>query len=241
MKNPKNINSKVIIDIHTHAEGFDFANLLFGGYPFSLSAVQLSKILSENNIDFSVVFPFPTPCYFNYNIYWQTKKYVPSLLDDFPFHKENEYLLGTIESFKLDNLLPLLSISFQDKVDEQIKFLSNCLEKNRKIYGIKLHTSADNSSIYCLEKFEKLKEIAIKYNLPFLVHSGNETFSNPIEVLKVAKINPQIRFCIAHLGRLKKEFFQMLDSDKFDNVFLDMAPFLFMCKNVDNSKQDFLD
>jgi predicted TIM-barrel fold metal-dependent hydrolase len=224
-----------LIDVHTHC-GFNLFNFYEIQYPYVQDAIVLSQLIIDNAISFAVTFPMPNSIYFDVPLFLEKGIFKASNLSNFPFEKENLYLLTQIKVFNLHNLLPFCSFSIRDKVREQAEYLIKLLN-NFNIYGLKFHTLGDNNSILEMNKYPILMDIIEEYNLPLIVHTGNDKFSNPLNMLEIAQKYPHIRFCAAHLGKFNLKFFNEVEKYEYKNLFIDTSPFIHLCRQaVNNSK-----
>lgn len=236
MKKPRKQFDGKLIDVHTHAEGIDFYNYTHNFTPTSMETVLLSQIVEKSKIDLAVTFPIQNTLYFNPNSYISNQDFLPTGIMRFPFEMENARLLDVIKCFGIENILPFLSFSLNDKVDEQVEFLESKI-KNEFIYGLKYHPQCDRHNIGDLEMYPAIIRLLRRYNIPILIHSGKSRIANPIDVLRFAQKHPDIRVCIAHLGRFKKELFEEYFDEPLENLYFDMAPFdyLFSSANKDDA------
>ena len=226
-----------ITDIHSHCGGIDMSNFINLKHPSSQNIIDLHNTIIDNDVDFAVVFPMPTTIYFHLKKYWESNIFVPSGMSDFPYQYENINLLKSISHFGYSNFLPFVSFSLRDKLNEQIKSLEELIE-DHDIFGIKYHTSVEQISILDINECKLLINFADKYNLPFMIHSSRKDTCDPKLIIELAKKNPNLRFCAAHAGYLKMDFFELLDVYKLDNLFFDVSPFMNFCKLYSNHLPD---
>ncbi len=215
---------QIIIDAHTHAAGVDFYNLFIPRKPLVQSTRDLILKMDLYGIDYSIVMPMPFAMYYDPRKVSQGE-WALSGLEEFPYQVLNTTLLYESQEYS-DRLFPFMAIDPRTKVEEQIQFLTQQVER-KKIYGLKLHTLATNSSATVLSDslFAKFMK---KYNLPIIIHAGRDTTTSPIHVLNFAKQNPEIRVCIAHLAGFDNSVLKQ--SLEIKNVFFDTSPFLSHCK-----------
>ena len=217
-----------LIDVHTHY-GFSLINFYKTQYPIAQDVIALSQLIAENNISFAVTFPMANSIYYDIPILVEDGIFRATKFSDFPFEKENLYLLIQIKAFNLKNILPFCSFSLNDKVEEQVTNLEK-LVTEFDIYGLKFHTRGDHNSILEISKYPLLLDFIEKYNLPLMVHTGNDEFSSPLNVLEIAQKYSHIRFCAAHLGRFNLKFFDAIDKNECSNLFVDTSPFIYLCE-----------
>lgn len=223
-----------IVDIHTHSTGIYLGHLFSGKNPIVQDIVDLSNIISKSGVDYAVTFPIPFSIYYDANEYFSNGIFKPSNYCDFPFQYENEAMCKLIKEYRLNNLLPFLSVSTADKVNEQIIFLEELINKY-DIYGIKYHSTLDKNNIDN-ENFELFAMLAEKYNLPIMAHTKSDGYANPQNVIEFAKKHKNIRICAAHCARLEIEFFSHVNN--YDNIFVDCCPFLKICNIYKEIKSD---
>lgn len=63
-------------------------------------------------------------------------------------------------------------------------------------------------------------------DLPLLIHSGQDDISSAMNIYKLAKKEPDLRVCAAHMGRFNKFFFEALLKEPLPNLYVDLSPFL---------------
>ena len=84
-----------------------------------------------------------------------------------------------------------------EEVDEE---LVKMLEENRKhVVFLKVHPFHSNLA-FDDDKMIPYLELAIKYNLPVVVHTGESYNDSPERVYNMAKKYPQLKFVMAHMG-----------------------------------------
>ncbi len=211
------------IDIHTHCTGVMLDHLINQKYPIAQDINDLSNIVIGNGIDYAITFPIPLSIYFDHIKFHNEKRLCPSNMTDFPFQAENLTMLYSISKFNLTHLLPFLSVSTRDKVNEQISFIRDMLQQY-PIYGLKYHSSMDLCAAN-EKSFEPFANLAMECDLPILFHTKMDNYANPMNLLDFAKKYPEIRICAAHLAQLYKPFYEELHSDiHYQNVFIDCAP-----------------
>lgn len=124
------------------------------------------------------------------------------------FARKNSDKIGVLAWVKL----------FGEKPDEEFE---NLIKNNRDIiYGLKFHpfhslTAPDS------EKAEPYYEIAEKYNLPVVSHTGGCEEARPIHLYNAAEKHPDINFVMVHmdLGTDNREAISLLD--KLPNLYGD--------------------
>ena len=225
MKQKAHLFTDKIIDCHTHSAGVDFFGMVKGHYPLSQDVDILSNRLKNNNIDYAITFPFPNTIYYDINSFIDIFQYKPSGLSHFPFEQENINLLNQVKHFQTSNLLPFLSFSLNDKVDEQIRNIETLVTDNY-VYGLKYHTFTDHHSAKDIMQHPQILDCMREHDLPLLIHSGQQEMTSATHIYELAKAVPDVRFCAAHLGRFNKKFWQQIMTNPLPNLFVDMSPFI---------------
>lgn len=227
IKRSKVLMSDGIIDVHSHAGGIDMYNWMTPRYPLSQSAYDLSLKVEANDVDFFVVFPMPTSMYYHPKYLKNTGSTSLSGIEDFPFQRCNEVLLYEVDVFQLERALPFLCIDPMVKIEEQIVHLEQLIDQY-EVFGLKLHTLATHSSAIDLDG-SPFMELLESENLPILIHAGTTPVStHPLNIVKLAKKYPYIRFCIAHFADFDVASMEAIV--EVDNVFVDTSPFLSLCE-----------
>lgn len=220
-----------ITDCHTHCGGIDVVNFHNMIYPCTQDVNVLHTVIQANAVDHAIAFPMPSTLYYDIRKYCNEGIFSPSGFQDIPFGLENQYLLAQIKTFEIENILPFVSISLQDKIKEQCKQIEKWINEYC-VYGFKLHTKADHTSLRSfLDHGKAFLELAADNSMPFVLHSACDGIAEPNGVFELAERNPDVRFSVAHLAGLNKDFFHTLKQFKksFNNVFFDCAPCLFIC------------
>jgi predicted TIM-barrel fold metal-dependent hydrolase len=185
----------------------------------------------------------PTSTYYDLKLLSENSELVPSGQQDFPYQKENEFLLYECELFGEGHTLPFLAINPREKVREQLLQIKKWM-KRYKIYGLKFHTLATHSKATALRRTGFI-ELAKSHNLPIMIHAGFSGSARPKYIFEIAKENPEVRFCVAHLADFSQELFNLLDIDFLPNLFIDPSPFMALCvaaayeKNTERKEFDF--
>ncbi|MBO7257399.1 MAG: hypothetical protein J6V11_00485, partial [Alphaproteobacteria bacterium] len=192
MKQKATLFTDKIIDCHTHSAGVDFFGMVRGHLPFSQDVDILSNRLEKNNIDYAITFPFPNTIFYDINSFIGVFQYKPSGLSRFPFEQENANLLNQVNHFQINNLLPFLSFSLNDKVEEQIQSIEILIEKHF-VYGLKYHTFTDQHSAEDILKHPKIIDCIREHDLPLLIHSGQQETTSAVHIYELAKAVPDIR------------------------------------------------
>lgn len=230
MKYMKQTLAGKTIDIHTHSTGIVMDRLIRGKYPVTQDIVDLSETVERNHIDYAVTFPMPATVYYDAMKARNDHVFVSSGIGDYPYQYENQSLVMLKDQLQLHNLLPFLSFSVHEKIEEQqnnIRFLN----QKYGIYGLKYHCTMEQQSIDC-EAFEMFAALAEELDIPIMLHSELVPAAHPDRVLRFAMDHPKIRVCVAHAARMYFPFLKKLQSTDIPNLFVDTAPFLRICHEL---------
>lgn len=228
------------LDAHTHS-GTDNYNILTKRYPTSQSIADLVLKLKSIGIDYAVNFVAPASYfYFDFKNLASWRHSVRPA-EDYPYQSANRQMMYEIKLFGEDKIFPFFTVFPGHKEDAQAEELDR-LAKADTIFGLKLHTTATKSKATDLIN-SPLISVARKHSLPFLIHSKNDEYADPIHVIELAKNYPDLRFCIAHAAMFKKSIFK--EAQNLNNVFLDVVPFRTLCKigsekSAEDKTQDLL-
>lgn len=227
-----------IIDAHTHSGGISFTHYFLEAFPYCCSIREL--ILNMNNamVDYSITFPIPT------NICTAISPTVDKITHDIIFTHEpclyywaNRRLLIETRMYGEGRVLPFVLFSLYGDYKRQIENI-NILSKEFDIYGIKIHTSADRTSLERILEEPILFSFFQNIDLPIIVHSGFERFSNAAEMCKVFEAFPNLRFCVAHAGRMNSKFLH--DIKDLSNVWIDISPITHLYETLNDRKEDII-
>ena len=217
-----------VIDCHTHCTGIDILNYLNYRYPTTADLIDFHEKMSKNGVDYSITFPMPTTLYYDGRMILQGE-YIHSGISLFPYQIENEYLVKQIEHFKITNILPFLSFSIHCEVEKQVEHLRNLIE-HYPVYGLKYHSKVEQYPVNKFGRGNKFLELAQEYNIPVVIHSEIREDSLPMNILSLAEMYPDVRFCVAHLACFSDVFFKEIDKKGYENVFFDTSPLSILIK-----------
>lgn len=103
-----------------------------------------------------------------------------------------------------------------ERIDEMIA-------KNRDIIvALKVHPCLSKLS-FSDEKMVPYLQLALKHNLPVIVHTANDFNDSPMRVYEMACRYPQIKFIMAHMGLGTDNKLAIDLMDKADNLYADTA------------------
>jgi len=214
--------SKPIIDCHLHV-GCNYYSLYKEKYPTTQNIYDLSMKLKRNNVSFGCLSPMPSTLYYDQRILAEKNIIKKSKMQNFPYEIENKTLIREINKHG-HNFVPFVCINPNEGIEEQINLIENISNENR-IYGFKFHPITLHCEITKLIDTEFIR-YAQKHNIPFQIHSGDDPYSNPYDILNISKEYPNINFCIAHFGRFNKSFLETIFCSSPANLYFDLAPFL---------------
>lgn len=233
MPSLKELGIDNVIDSHTHSGGTDTYNFFAGNIPHTQSVDDLILKVKIAGVDKVVTTPFPGTSYYNTGILIAENRKEPSGLQDFPYQLENITIARDCERSK-EITIPFACIDPTQKVKEQLELIAK-LQLNHQIFGIKFHTLASNCTSNELIK-SGVAEFAVANNLPILIHSGIDFISHPQNILQVSNSFPNLRMSIAHLAGLDDDVIKEIHKHK--NLFIDCAPFLQICRAVDEEAEN---
>lgn len=105
-----------------------------------------------------------------------------------------------------------------ETVDDEIE---NLIKDNRDVLiALKVHPFHSYLS-FDEEKMTPYLELAVKYNLPVIVHTGNSYEDSPERVYHMAKKYPQLKFIMAHMGLGTDNQLAVDLMEKADNLYAD--------------------
>ena len=170
----------MIIDSHAHIGRILILNL---------SVRKVLYSMKRYNVDFSLVSSIESTEYFQEGkrLFWPLRK------------TQYGVCKKTIRAAKRhpDKLGALLWLQTDKKRPNER--LCRLIEKNRRyIYGIKIHpfrseTAPDDP------KMEPVYELARRFNLPVVSHTGNIEQGRTVHLFNAAKANPDINFVAVHM------------------------------------------
>jgi hypothetical protein len=223
----KELGISSAIDCHTHSGGIDTYNYFSGNIPDSQAVNDLILKTDISGITKVITTPFPGTLYFNPKILVEEGRRVPSGLEEFPYQIENAALVKDCQQFK-DKIFPFACIDPIEKPQKQMDSLQLMINDGI-IFGLKLHTLASNCSAEDLI-ISGFADFAQDNDMPILIHSGVDSLSHPLNIVKVGEQYKQLRLAIAHLAALDSEVIKHIS--KMPNIFVDCSPFLQICNAV---------
>lgn len=105
-------------------------------------------------------------------------------------------------------------------LDEEIEKL---IEENRKyMVFLKVHPYHSNLA-FDDDKMIPYLDLAVKYDLPVVVHTGDSYNDSPERVYNMAKKYPTLKFVLAHMGLGTDNLLAIEMMEKADNLYADTA------------------
>lgn len=211
-----------LIDVHTHCCGIDFTHYFMELFPYCCTVKELVMYMDKGNIDYSVTFPVPTNvCTLGLPKMIQDISTVISRYEPCPYYWANRRLLMEVQMDGRDRILPFVILSLYGDYSKQIENIKSLMQEY-DIYGIKIHPAADQTGLQKIIENVELRSFIADSHFPIIVHSGSENCSEAYSMLGVFESLPEIRFCVAHAGRMDSRFIDQLS--RFDNVWIDVSP-----------------
>ena len=171
----------MLIDTHVHI------GEMIG---FNMPEEMVLESMKKYNIDYSLVSNIQSAEYdHNLNVIPKELQVsqVESLERSLRFARNNKDKIGVLHWIK-----PAF-----EKVDER---LENIIKENLDvIFGIKVHPYNSKTSVDS-PKMKSYIELAEKYNLPIVAHTGGSEEADSIHVYNAAKMYPNVNFVMVHMG-----------------------------------------
>ena len=231
-----------IIDVHgAHVLDFERFHLDQGeltesrelGYSVLDCIKDIKEFLYKDPKNITTIMPPPSPIF---NSMVGGGRYD---FDVFPFHYENTQLLQIMTFLsKLgleDRVFPYFGFTTDSSKDYN-NYLQQLSEKTK--CGFKFHALAMKKAISELKGSPAL-EIASKKGLPLLVHTGGDGFSDSRQLVNLAESYPDVNFCAAHLGYLRREFLEALP--RLPNLFTDTCILSALLTEIKEGKEKHID
>lgn len=222
-------NGDAVIDGHVHT-GFDATNAARRRYPTTQNVMDLVRKMNIAGVDYAAVFPAPADLFwFDARTVANEARLVPSPTpaEEFPYQIANWNHFHETKLFGEARTLPFAIILPGVKEEEQVEFLRGYIAKDM-VFGLKFHTWATQTHASTLRD-SKFIELAREHSLPITIHSGPDEFSNPQQVIELARLYPDVRFAIAHSADFKKDIFDQLAQNPLPNLFIDVCPHISNC------------
>ena len=152
------------------------------------------------------------------------------------------YHLKDIEKTKL-----YLSLDFEHYFYQGYNEMVSILEESPdKIIGIKIYTGYQDINLLMdmndkfSEELEMVLELAKKYNLYIMFHTGylkgNKEMFNPKDIEDIVRENSDIKFIFAHMSNpFDLELIQMLN--RYDNLYTDISGLVDRKKEISETKK----
>lgn len=228
-----NINKNAVVDIHTHCCGICMTNYIAGVFPYSCNVNELKLYMERCKVDYSVTFPVFTKIGTEHSLELDRQlRNVFKEHEDFPYKDVNTRLLQEIQLFGGTKLLPFMAVSLKDKMLEQLLYIKD-LKSQHDIYGLKFHPSSDEEPFTTLLSNKDVVDILNQLNLPIMVHSSLDDYSDANIISYVAERLNNLRFCVAHAGRMNANFISKCSDT--GNVWVDISPAIYLTKLLNKS------
>ena len=204
-----------LIDSHTHACGINYTNYYLEAFPYCCNVTELISNMEKNNIGYAVTFPVVSNINTaNSPIIDKEIREVIKKYESCPYYYENLRLLKETEIYGKNKILPFVIISLDSKIEEQIQHI-HTLEEKYNIYGFKIHPSSDQKSLLSIINNGTLMRFISESKKPVTIHSSFDDFSLPSSFFPVFEELSDIRFCVAHIGRMEKKFIEKYIEAKY--------------------------
>lgn len=211
-----------LIDSHTHACGINYTNYYLEAFPYCCNITELISNMEKNDIGYAVTFPVVSNINTsNSPVIDKEIRQVIKKYEKCPYYYENLRLLKETEIYGKNKILPFVIISLDSKIEEQIQYIQ-ILEEKYNIYGFKIHPSSDQKSLLSIINNDILMKFISDSKKPVTIHSSFDDFSLPSSFLPVFEELSDIRFCVAHIGRMERKFIDKLNY--YSNVWIDVSP-----------------
>ena len=215
------------IDCHSHV---GVALKMYAGmeYPYAETAEGIYYKQLSSGVDLNVIFPFSVDLYCDQSALMKGEVIpVENPLSDTPYKVENRILMREVFEFRpaiSNRFIPFVSVDPARKISGQIEELER-LEEEYPIYGIKINpVGCQSKASALLEEGEVFLDYAASRDIPFIFHAvtvPNDIYSQASDILKIARMRPDLRFCLAHAMIFNKVALD--EADAMDNVWVDTA------------------
>lgn len=243
IENSSVFNNK-IIDCHTHV-GVMISGLFSAKYPYVQDMVGLLETIKSNGVDYAISFPMPAFfCSYGLENKVKNRSIISNIFEEIPYRYANYRLLLESHVLSRQKILPFLMFSLNYAVEEQLSLIKEW-ESKYYIYGLKYYPDSDGIHLeHFIKKGKKIIDYAISKNYPIVIHSsvdsvlGKESFSDPMDIVKIAKDIPELRIAMAHMGHFNADAIKFITRYNLENIYLDVSPFKHICaiRNINKSE-----
>lgn len=221
-----------VIDVHTHCGGIHFTHYFHEIFPYCCNVQELVLNMDRVGIDYSVTFPIPTNiCTDNLPIINKQVADAVTAHEPCLYYWANRRLVMEARLFGHGRILPFVIFSLYGDYNRQISHFKELIS-NYDIYGIKIHPSSDQTSIVKLIEDDTLRRFIQEAQLPVLIHSGLDPYSDSSTMCEIFEEFKTVRFCVAHAGRMNKAFVSKLNA--YNNVWIDISPIYILPASLAN-------
>ena len=195
-----------IIDVHTHV-GTDLLFYLRGHHPYALDWPTLLEVGGSLGIERFVVFPMPTHLGLNSHALRQGGITSEGGWERVPYAFENRRMMTEItrDPSTAIRALPLWMFDPAREPELQCEALRALHDEFPACAGLKVQATIIESRIAnLLESGACLLDLAEEKNWPILIHTSvhpKDPWSPVVDILKIVKSRPGIRFNLAHSCR----------------------------------------
>lgn len=222
-----------LLDAHTHA-GIDPVMFLNGDFPYGMSAEDMLVRLDAWGIGAAACFPMLYSSFYDLSLARKGRlARSPGTTARCPYEFENEHLCREIYEVVPGAAGRLLPFAFFDpgrRQKEQAACIRD-LAAQYPVFGLKTATSYLQSHVReLLSRGECLLDLAAALDLPVTIHSAvlpDDPWANVFDILEVARLRPDVRFCIAHTCRFDRLALEL--AAELPNCFVDFSAFHIHC------------
>lgn len=220
-----------IIDSHTHV-GFSISKHVkgMGGYCQSLEELRMK--MSLNDVDLSMIFPFPELEGNSLSNIRQNNGIVFKS-EEFDYQLANLNMVNELINKQYTMFIPFMIINPKNNINSILKFYK---DYEYYLFGFKIHTKSNDVSPEDI-KDPQFLDFCKTQRLPIIFHTrACENKYSYKSVLRFAEQNPTINVCVAHAAGFDKHFFEQIKNH--NNVYFDVSPLLYLCKyaSIGNEK-----
>ena len=170
----------MIIDTHVH---------IGTGLGFDMTEAQVLYSLDKYNIDMAIVS----------NTEVASHDHQRNPLPENLQKTQTECLLRTLK-FARENPKKIALMHWVKPSEEITPDLRDLIENNLEVIkALKFHPYHAGCA-FTSEKCRKYIDLAAEYNLPVVSHTGTEYDDNPARLFEMAKLYPETKFVMVHLG-----------------------------------------
>lgn len=213
-----------MLDIHTHIGPVPY-NQHFGGNPKYCDPGELVALLEAYEVEGAIAFASGFSRYFKFDS-TENDHMIPSGEMKYPFEKENETVLETVEEF--DRLSPALVIGYNGEHSNEQHVRE--LLASYDVAALKLHTLGSHSDLFELPHTDFL-DIAANHDLPLICHLSRylhnpdlslPAYGSAAKLPPIARDRPDVTLVGAHAGGFYAPFLRACE--ELPNLFFDTSP-----------------